>query len=641
MFASPRRRRGLRPLMALLLGLTPSLHAADLGPVVNEWSPQLDLPDPQHAASAAQVLETARRHLVRRAAPDPRPPPGLRAWSEDYAAVIRRFPKLTPPRPVLTEDGEVSRFLCGLDLGDGRVGGFLAVSADGAQVVGELSWDADGVPLWTVPAEAWRAASSVNEVPQLAELVTPYDSFTPGIPIEPDQVPGVRFVPGAVDDLPYKVQEERREWVAHVNATRNPVRPLKTHLGRRTATSKCMSVAASYLADWWSVEVGRELGTYVNGAGGQREYGFDPRMLEAIFYTRARREGGLGTWAFQTVPFGKDRVTGEPIPFSMRSFARILVDTDTLALPDPLVPSKVHRLAPGGFAMDDAPVFLYKRARWSEAQIAQAIETWGPLLGQHTSRTKSGGPKPLIGIHGVALVGAGQLPDGREVIAYKESFGGFGAGYLEDSFGGPRLRALPSKYLYQAIAFPHRLGLAVTARTGDDGVAEVEVRVTTNRGADRVDPHLWQVQLDGQPLDVTPEKVATGAYRLTVQLDDDTPTGQLTLVASRRYFADREGNAAFAASLPISRGLRSRSDDPANELTAPDPREAAADLADEVAADLVERIAAGDEGGAAQRAAEVLRRVPGLRRPLTEAVWGLYGGQPGQVPGALRAALAG
>ena len=627
------------PLVISLIGLlalsaASPIRALDQGDLANEWVKRLDLPGAESPVPDGRIIQTVRQHIEKIRNAKPEATPARRQWLADYREVLERHPVHGEPKPILTAEGQISRYVVGFVLGDGTVGGFLFVSPDGTEICGEMHWTPELNPLWTVDLNTWNQAGSINEIPELEELVTPSSAFTMGIPVEPVDHPSWTFVRGAQDEMPYKTQEERKAWLTQLNEKYKPERPLEAFTGRRTGTSKCMSVAASYVADWWCTQVGRELPTYTNGVGGQKEYGHNPRRLESIFYLRNKDEGSPFNWDFQTAPFGKDRVTGERVPFSMRSYARILTETDASSFSDSLFPSVRYEYFDNPFAMDDGPVFLYKRASYDEEKLKEALNTWGPLLAQHTSRSKEGRPKRFVGIHGVVLVGYGEL-NGRTVFVYRESFGENSSRYLEDSFGGPRLRAFSLPFLYQAIAFPHRLELDLNSETDDNGHSSISIAVATNRGQDKVDPDTWMVQLDGEMVDVTPVKIATGTYRLELDVPEGTPTAQVTIFAGREYFADKEGNGVFSNTVPISRGYSHASDESGQAIEAPSAQDAIAAWAEEVVGEIQNHIESGDLEKARATIQDLKTRVPGVRRVLMAKLYEIYGGDGSLLPPGL------
>ena len=447
-------------------------------------------------------------------------------------------------------------------------------------------------PLWRVSAGTWDNASSVNEIDELVELLAPFDQFTTGIPINPSSR-DAKIIEGVVDVLPLKTQEERRERVQWFNETHgtNLQVALKAHKGRRTASSKCMSVAASYLGDWWTVRTGGTLPTYTNGVGGQKEYGFNPRMLECIFYARRKEQFVKFLGNFKTAPFSKDRVTGETIPYSPRGYARILAETNSGVTKDNLVPSLLqYETKDNNFAMDQKPLiyqifttglfprraikkdlkdakdpdYPFSLARdygqpVSVDDIAKALECWGPMLAQHMGRNKDGSPKSGkfgMGVHCVAVVGTAKK-DGQDMLLYRETFGPANQDYLEDSFMGPAFRMMPIEYFYQAIAFPHELYVELDElKYEEDASLAGTLSITTNRRKSPVDVDDVHVFVDGKLASHGRAKpLGQGKYRLWLPIGVTKDSKRIEIRVTKKYFADSSGNNAFgvAAERPEKR----------------------------------------------------------------------------------------
>jgi hypothetical protein len=506
-------------------------------------------------------------------------------WS-DYREVLGRFTDISEPLPVLFRDTEgrdwIARWLVGFRV-NGWVRGFIAVDPQATSVQSDLMWKEDLKPLWKVPATSWNKARSVNDIPELKELIPTSLSFSAGIPIDPSDALQKGFVlVDGISDLAPKTQEERETWINFLNREYEGHlgRPMRSNLGRRTGTSKCISVATSHIADWWILTTGRSVPSYVNGVGGQKEYGINPRLLETIFYYRHQDTGWKGKWVgdFKTAPFAFDRVTGEAVPYSPRGYARILTETGANEWKDPLAPDLLnYSTDENPFAMDRRPllfqisrdgIFANTRLKQdirmgnrpdspfslepefekpvTEERLRHAIDTWGPLLGQHMMRFKEEKPMkgPLaVGVHGVTIVGYG-TQNGRTYFIYRETFGNGRSKYLEDSYLGPEYRMMPMEYFYQAIAFPHWLYLDLKPREGG-GDFVFDLTVTANRGRDRLDPDKVDVRLNGSPLGTRLERNSVGAYEITVSRNAVPEGGKVEVRAYKRYFADRKGRNHF------------------------------------------------------------------------------------------------
>lgn len=585
--------KGLCLFIALLLMLSVQLaFANDTG--VFDYFLNIDakLPLAGESISADDAAQAVRERIeaVRKGAGTGEA--GLDKYWSDYRKVLEKYNEVTTAKPVLIDShGKtvIARFLVGVKT-NGAVGGFFAVDPNNGSIQSELMWSSDFKPLWILAESTWNKAQSVNEMVPLAELIPPFAQFTTGVPVDPKDS-SLFIVDGIVDALPVKGQEERAErvdWVNNEFGTSFKF-ALKDHKGRRTGSSKCMSIAASYLGDWWTVRTGNDLPSYVNGVGGQMEYGFNPRMLECRFYEKANERHFLAKYLgnFKVAPMSKDRVTGEKVPYSPRGYSRILTETDEGSTPDNLVSEAVkYETTKNHFSMDQKPHiaqiftegFFPKRAIKSDLKnvkdsdfpftlhknygealdvnsIKEMLETWGPLLGQHMGRNDDGTPKTTrfgMGVHCIMIIGTG-LVNGEEMLVYRETFGNASPDYLEDSFLGPTFRAMPIRFFYQAIAFPHHLYVEIDElKTVDDGNLGGMVTVKTNRGMDNVDVDAIEIFVDGKPASEGRAKhIGNGQYRLWLP-GSSVDAGRVDIRVSKKYFADKDGNNSFGIGVEKS-----------------------------------------------------------------------------------------
>ncbi len=594
----------------LLIGAPTMVSAADTGIIMNQrLNVFLELP----TLDAALPAETARAIVAAYIATiladkdediADKPP---HTYAQDLRKVLQQFPKPSEAKPVMVsapdETERVARWLVGLEMGR-EIGGFFAMDPVDSSIQSPLMFTPDLKPLFRVPKQIWRDAPSVNTIPQLNELLPPITQFTTGIPIDP-HAPGVFIIDGVLD-LPKKTQEERREAIEVFNRGLGREAGVRMHhvLGRRTATSKCLAVASSYLADWWIVATGGTLPPYRNPVGGQQEYGVNPRHLESIYFERARDEAGIVGRAvmgfgnltglhmhargnFKLV--GRDRITREPIPYSPRGYARILSETLAGTVPDPLVPEHIqYEHGDNPFAMDEPPLlmvidrnFMARRTRrkdqrryddeddayfqiaeWSarelstkekEQQLMAALHAWGPLYAQHMQRDRRGNPQSGIrakGVHACVIVGYKQI-DGRLHFIYRETFGNATHHYLEDSFLGPAYRAFPIEFFYQAIAFPHILQPSLSSiATAADGSLSGMLEVRTNRGTTLVSPDTITVKIDGQQhADVELTQQSPGVYQFDLPPTKIENARHVRFSVSKRYFTAGDGTDTFPAGL--------------------------------------------------------------------------------------------
>ncbi len=481
---------------------------------------------------------------------------------EDYRKVLDEWysPEGLTVLPVHErKGGKTARYLVGMRK-DGVVGGFWAVDVLEAEICGDLYWNERLEPLWRVDASVWDAASSAEEIPGLAELVPISDTFTMGIPVDPMQLEDAVVLDDALQ-MPAKTQEERKETIERLDERRRlglqpaPVRELHSHMGRRTATSKCMSYAASYVADWWRKQCGLPLEPYVNVFNDAMEYGVNPRTIECLYY-HFYRPSVFHLTDYAPRLTSKDRVTGEYIPFSIKRYARLLCRDDLPPeVEDPLFTGVRHAVP--DMCMEGPPLritlkFTNRNPEKAMKKFIYALEHYGILLGQHTRRRKDGTPSSIIGIHGIAIVGYGNY-NGHDVVIYKETFGRFGPSYLEDSFGGPSYRIFPPEYFYQAFGFPHTIRARLEdKRWSDEGVG-LTISFTTCNGRHPVDPDEITVESEGsRPLrfDAEPTQTA-GRWKLFIPGDQLEDADAILVGARKRYFCDAEGRETFKTEIPL------------------------------------------------------------------------------------------
>ena len=590
------RYGALAGLALLFIGLNISCRLFDpnVG-LVDHWlNPNVQLPTPREAITPRQAQLAARRHIVEILAEPLTEKVVRRQYWEDYQSVLRQYPTTSKALPVLIDtkknaEPRIARYLVGLQMPEeGMVGGFIAIDPTNGDVQCRLMWAPDPhektetrlEPLWQIPEDVWQNANSINDIEALAELIPPYPQFTAGIPVDIADAlrQGFTFVGEDPRSLPLKTQEERHQQISWIN--QNFDLDLGTELGRRSGTSKCLSVATSYAADWWAVHTGHTPGYYTNPIGGQREYGFNPRMIESIFYQRAQIEGGFLSGDFRMAPLSGDKVTGEPIPFSVRGYARILTETQEAITADNLAPQIFsYETRVNHFYMDQPPLLIQigpvgvlggfntwqdmQRAKspspsytlaqhYGEAvapeQLAKALDTWGPLLVQHRPRTPRGNPLVALfglGIHTVLMVGYGRDSSDQMLFVYRESFGPCTHTYIEDSYLGPSYRMMPISYFRGAIAFPHHLYPKLESINENSKALQVDLRVTTNRERDPISPDLIRLLVDDKPVNFDISFIAKGLARIRIDISLVKHARKIEVRVAKSHFADAKGRNGF------------------------------------------------------------------------------------------------
>ncbi|MBL8700997.1 MAG: hypothetical protein JNK67_21660 [Alphaproteobacteria bacterium] len=287
-------------------------------------------------------------------------------------------------------------------------------------------------------------------------------------------IPGgeVVVLPHVLTTLPYKNVQETEAWVGHVNATYAPDPQWRYLPDWRMGHYKCMSVSASTIIDWFTLRAGRPLGRYRSLLNGAIELGFDHRLLDALYYARARDAATADDYPLLTIDL--DPIERTPIPYGMAGFAAILslggdraTRDMTVELPDPSLPGVTHRLATADLpALRARKVFSY-RPSWEvnfdprpliDATHA-AMERSGPLYaGIRLRFAASGGvvtaahgalAAPDLSAHGVVIVGHVHQ-DGRTFFIYRETFGEYDSDWAD---GGAAYRLFPIQSFNEAWAF--------------------------------------------------------------------------------------------------------------------------------------------------------------------------------------------
>ncbi len=551
-------------LLAAFIAVFPQARKArayDTGEVEHWLTRRIVLPASVERAgvSPEEALQAVRHHVERiRKCND------ALQWGDptadylhDYAEVLAEWydPDALRVLPVRDRrDGRLARYLVGMEK-NGVVAGFWAVDPMEPRVIGELYWDYDSSPLWKVPSEEWNAVRWADELEPLQELVPTSNGFTLGYPIDPLELDEVYVVRDAFK-LPAKTQEERRLTIERCNREyelAGRTIELKSVPGRRSGTEKCLSVATSYVVDWWRMICGFPARPYRSVFNDVREYGVNPRMLESLYYSIYESSIFRLTDYVPKLLY-EDGITGERVPFSPERYARLVCRMDLPGrIRDPLLEHMEYEVP--SFCMDGEPLVVYRKHLASSAhetwlRIGKALREHGMLLGQHVLRLPGGRPS-IIGAHAVAIVGYGKF-QGREVLIYKDTFGRFEDSYLEDSFGGPRCRIFSPEYFYQAIAFPHTIGITVSRTEYTDEGVRLRVVFTTCHGRTPVDPDEIVVESAGGgelDFDAEPTGDRPGEWLISIRGGGEPLPARITVGAKKEYFHSREGEGLFTTTV--------------------------------------------------------------------------------------------
>lgn len=444
-------------------------------------------------------------------------------FNTDLKKVLQKYSQPGMPK-TLNFNGKPAKILVPLNLDDKLVGGFFQLSTDGRKILSYLPWNKDMRPLFVIERSKWENAGDAAQLPELAELMPITENHSAGVPVEKSDLTDL-FLIDYIDMLPGKTQEELAAYTSTVG--------LNAHLGRRTGSSKCLGYSASLASDWWNIAMGNKLGSYDSFINGAREYGVNPRLVESLYFQNTKCP-----YSF-VKETGKDRVTGEKVPYSPKHYAWIL---SSIKLPeqinDPLKRQISYRLPANGLGMDLPFDNSFNKSNGKVEKIRSDLQKYGIMYAQHTSRLfKDKVSLTLQGVHSVNIVGTAKLK-GEPVVIYYETFGKNGRDYMEDSFYGPSLRAFPVKFFYQGIIFPHRIIPQVSLRNNT-----AVVTFKTHEGK-AIAPESISVKVDGKAVDVKP------ADKIRIALNRSDATIELKF--SRKYFYTPEEAEGYERRFLIS-----------------------------------------------------------------------------------------
>lgn len=447
-------------------------------------------------------------------------------FNVDVKKILKKAKFDVQPKTIFLENKAV-KILVPARISENKVGVLFQTSADGKKIISYLPWYKNGTPLFTTSLEVWNKAKTANDVPQMQELVPTKLNYSAGIPVERQDVKS-RYIIDFIDIIPSKTQEEHKEYTDKVG--------MKSTLGRRTASSKCLSYSASNASDWWNIVQGRKLGkhtSYVNGSVG---YGMDPRAVESLYFKLP-----ASPYTFRKVA-GKDRVTGEKIPYSPKHFAYIMANIKTpSSVADHMKKTLKYKFPSHRFGMDLPFYTVFDRSKGNIKTITDALNKYGILLSQHTSRLfKDKVSLKLQGVHSVNIVGTGKL-NGKPVALYYETFGKNHKEYLEDSFFGPRLRAFPVGFFYQGIAFPHKIRVATKLQKSSFLIS------FKNRYGQSIAPDAVLVKVNGKKINTQ-----KNCKQVAIPLTSDSSRVEIRF--KKKYFYTPEESEGYSRVYMISKG---------------------------------------------------------------------------------------
>jgi len=331
------------------------------------------------------------------------------------------------------------------------------------------------------PGEVLDRPAQSETLPELPSYDDPVWIHAQGLPLKRSWLQEGRttipdgemfLLPHVLSALPYKNNQETGQWVDHVNRNYHPRKKWLYQEGRRLGHYKCMSTSASTILDWFHLQRGGRLAPYRSWMSGKTEWGFDPRVLDALYFEFAASDSDGGDYPL----FDRrlDPVEQTSIPVGMEGFCRIITlgsrtpSDRILNAPDSSLATVTHALRVGDWpALNYRVLFEYslsfKAAGEPEPLIVlmvTALEESGPIFaGIRVRFATSGGlltatelgrlALPDISGHGVVVVGYIRQK-GRTYFVYRETFGEYDETW---EMGGPAYRVYPAHCFNEAYLF--------------------------------------------------------------------------------------------------------------------------------------------------------------------------------------------
>lgn len=384
--------------------------------------------------------------------------------------------------------------------------------------------------------------------------------------------PELRSTVDGFELLAHKNQEETPAQVERMNALirrHNAAHPLRkipewTYDGHPNKPPfVCLSYAAGTVNDWWALQLGRELPSYVNQNSGRVETGLDPRLLELEYVRRAYAGGGADYFLAPTF-IEDDPVRHTASPTQPRGYANLLLEEKPYEVVDP-VTGETKRWDPSMSAMEGRSKVLFsgnvlqpQTPERNARILAEGIDKWGVAYLQ----TEDPDRPRLFGAHTVVAVGTFCMEEGQKLLPCSEnrtdaewarrayfilhdSFGDFPADKVRDAEGGSAYRAVRIASVDKAIVFPHTLKVLARPEEGRPGVWRLAV---ANLGGRPVKVLSVAARTRGG-VAAPVERAADGAFLVSGALG-----AELVLEVEARHYYEADGKAR-TFRLPLEAGL--------------------------------------------------------------------------------------
>ena len=356
---------------------------------------------------------------------------------------------------------------------------------------------------------------------------------TVGVPFLPKEHPDFFIVDGFLDGIPVKNQASSPQWVKQINAQYD----VKfTHIPiPRSSSFKCLSYAVSSCVDWWLYQLGeiKEFPAYQSFTHGGREYGVNPREIEAQYYKRAKdKEQGFFLLPYPAI----DSYTHERIPYNLEAYCRLVTEPKPAAnYEDPALGADyaVHQ-GKCWYGMDRKYEVVFKHNAYgntvaNEKRLREALLNHGPCYGGVEFSMPFG-----LSVHVICIVGFGKI-NGETWFVYRESFGD---GKVGPETGEPLFRMCSVDRINEAYAFPHELRHSFAKASLGPGY----ILSIFNQRCVFVDPDKLTVEVTGDCPSFSYVHEGVGTYRFTSD-EAKSAAWQLHVQFEKRYFMPQDGHA--------------------------------------------------------------------------------------------------
>jgi hypothetical protein len=376
-----------------------------------------------------------------------------------------------------------------------------------------------------------------------------------------------RHTVNGFEKLFHKNQEETPEQIGKINQNIRKYNsgrtfgkiPEWTYDGRPNEPIwTCLSHAAATSNDWWSQELGREIGSHESLSHGGTEKGLDPRTLELEYFKRRNSEDP--DYVVPPAFIQKDPIRNTGFPYEPRGFAKLLTEGDSFTSTDPAT-GKKHSFQAEDSSMEGEWKQLFTNsvlrdrtpAKYAKV-LAEGLKKYGIAYVQleHTEHPRWPGAHAVVVVGYFCMEAQEELIDcatnqtdedwGRTTyfIAH-DTFGDFPASQARTGNSASTYRAVRITSIDQAIVFPHGLRVVAAPAKGTPGIWTIQV---LNKGGRPVEV-LSLKALGESDIEVPVELNAQGQFQVS-----GNPGDSLRIYVEARHYFSKDGRGrAFTLRL--------------------------------------------------------------------------------------------